>query len=468
MMERFNVLKYVLCLLITASCAKEEKRLELEKGMVVITGRVSNLDEGAQMIRFAAESTIESIEKTAIIDSLGNFRLKIELYHPQNVQGFLKKSIIKLYLRPFDSIHLDIDASLLSKERIPDFRITGTSPDAEISNEIQKYLQYCGEHGFNPDTKVKSTKEFLQILKEQINLQDSILQTFSKEYNPSMEFEDWAKKDIKYGIANYLLQYKFANQGYEGDLFDKSIFPINDDDAIVSSLYPLHLKHYALNVGIWQDSVTLNHLKTNNNVEAYRRCMETIISSVEEGLSRDIMSFKLLSGLLNESYEDYEIVSVKIDSYIENGLLKKVLSDKAYGYKNQKALDISFFDSDRQGEKKITRDFWTELKEKHKGKVVYVDIWATWCGPCRGEIPHAIKLHNYFKGKDIAFVNLCLASDKDEWLKMIKNSNIKGDNYFFNKAQEQLLRDQLQFDGYPTYLITDLSLAFPIAILEII
>ena len=100
-------------------------------------------------------------------------------------------------------------------------------------------------------------------------------------------------------------------------------------------------------------------------------------------------------------------------------------------------------------------DFWKILKEKYKGKVIYIDIWATWCGPCRGEIPYAIELHEYFKGKHIAFANLCLSSNKNEWKKIVKNNNIKGDNYYFNKAQSQLLRNKLQFKGYPTYLILD-------------
>jgi len=38
---------------------------------------------------------------------------------------------------------------------------------------------------------------------------------------------------------------------------------------------------------------------------------------------------------------------------------------------------------------------------------------------------------------------------------MIKENNIRGDNYFFNDAQTQILRDKLKFEGYPTYMIID-------------
>jgi thiol-disulfide isomerase/thioredoxin len=63
-----------------------------------------------------------------------------------------------------------------------------------------------------------------------------------------------------------------------------------------------------------------------------------------------------------------------------------------------------------------------------KGKVVLVDVWATWCGPCRAEIPHLKKLEEEMKGKDVQIISLSTdaVADKEKWLKMIKDENLGG------------------------------------------
>lgn len=449
-----KILGLILCILTLVECTNKEKAPTLEKGKAVITGRVSNLSEESKVIRFAAQGTIKRIEHTALIDSLGNFRLEIELYHPQNVQVYFKQGYVELYLQPLDSIYLEIDEDKLKAKEFPEILISGTEPDAEISREIQKYLKFSGENQFNPDAKGKSVNEFIGILKDEIDKQDSVLQSFCKSSKVSSEFKTWAEKDIRYKMANSLLTYHVVNQEYEGNLFDESLFPVDDDAAIISTLYPVHLRHYALNKGFWRDTLALNLLKKGDNVKAYNRCFDNILGSVEKGLSRDIMCYKLLLDLYAKSFDDFYIVHKNIDKHIENPLIKSALNEKIEENRKQKSLDISFLDPVTKEEKAISGDFWNNLKEKHKGKVIYVDIWATWCGPCRGEISHAIELHEYFKGKEIVFVNLCLSSVKSEWQKMIKNNNIKGENYFFNKAQSDLLRSKLK-RGYPTYLIID-------------
>lgn len=61
-----------------------------------------------------------------------------------------------------------------------------------------------------------------------------------------------------------------------------------------------------------------------------------------------------------------------------------------------------------------------------KGELVYIDVWATWCGPCISEIPALHKLEQEYHDKNVSFISISIDKDKDTWLKMVNDKELGG------------------------------------------
>lgn len=89
--------------------------------------------------------------------------------------------------------------------------------------------------------------------------------------------------------------------------------------------------------------------------------------------------------------------------------------------------------------------------DQYKGKVVFINLWATWCGPCKAEMPGIQELVSSLKGKPIEFVMLSL--DKDAMLPKVISYIEKNQYTFPVFMPHEFLPDQLQVASIPTTII---------------
>ncbi len=96
------------------------------------------------------------------------------------------------------------------------------------------------------------------------------------------------------------------------------------------------------------------------------------------------------------------------------------------------------------------------LRQKLKGKITYIDIWATWCEYCLEELKYAPKLHPLLDGMNIQtlFLSLDTPNAKDYWLKMLKGLNLGGLNMLASEDLRQDMNNIIpDFNGIPRYII---------------
>lgn len=90
-----------------------------------------------------------------------------------------------------------------------------------------------------------------------------------------------------------------------------------------------------------------------------------------------------------------------------------------------------------------------------KGKYVLVDFWASWCGPCRDEMPNVVKAYNQYKNKGFEIVGVSLDRDHDKWLQGIKDLNITWPQMSDVMFWESPVVDLYAIEGIPHTVLLD-------------
>ena len=99
-----------------------------------------------------------------------------------------------------------------------------------------------------------------------------------------------------------------------------------------------------------------------------------------------------------------------------------------------------------------------KILEPYKGKFVLLDIWGTWCGPCKEALSHSAEEYARLKDYDIEFLYLANKSPQAAWENVIKEYNVSGPNvahYNLPNDQQSAIEHYLNVHSWPTYRLFD-------------
>lgn len=269
------------------------------------------------------------------------------------------------------------------------------------------------------------------------------LDLYNKKYPLTFKFKSYLHNFLR-GI--YFLQLlaplKYKSDGHLDAQYDVVINDI---------LKEINLLNDTENVGLLWPAVSLKNWIFKDKQPVSLKQKYDLIKEDFHGL---IQRF-LLSDFIQES--------LRLNSKSEiDSLITEFAGDQPDDYSELIAdeLHTKIFEKGGQGDS--LSDYygmslsWSEFLAKQAGNVVFVDLWASWCVPCRKEMPYSKKIGEEFKDKSFVFIYLSIDKSFRQWKTAMEEEDIPPSHSFiFQNFDSSEMKKRFKIQGIPRYVIYD-------------
>jgi thiol-disulfide isomerase/thioredoxin len=200
------------------------------------------------------------------------------------------------------------------------------------------------------------------------------------------------------------------------------------------------------NANIKHGNKTINkvHLKSSDAEDKFNKIEASPLFSTQ---AKEYLLYDALNGIAKTSPEKLSeylnrFKNYSTDTKLIDGFQKAFLID--YEALKKVSDQVILLDENKN---QITLE---KVFGQHKGKGIYVDFWASWCGPCRTALPKSRELHNEYK--DIVFLYLSTDTNYEAWLKANKYEKLEQNSYFILNKKADYLKS-LEINFIPRYIM---------------
>ncbi|HET7360476.1 MAG TPA: TlpA disulfide reductase family protein, partial [Salinimicrobium sp.] len=406
----------------------------------VISGEIINSD----VEEFSISSLDGKFIKEISIKENGNFRDTLKI----NQEGIYRivhgKSGSNIFLDKGYVLQINYDAEEMLNSIV--FSGDGKEFNQYIQDARKVWDEIQGDdiEAFYHLKKVDFKEKIIEIQE----VQEKLLSSVS---NIPESLREREKRNIGYfGIAMLQVydqlpknEEKFKTEDY-ADVFENypNIDYANENDFEYSIFYKgLVRKHY---------NKKTEELAKRNDLDEIQAFFKVINKIPNEKIQNDLLYNRVYREItytddIDGLYEQYMEISTD-ENY------KKEITDS---YKKLKKItkgqpSPKFVDYENHSGGKTSLD---DLK----GDYVYIDVWATWCGPCLNEIPALKKLEEEYEDNNIKFVSISVdeRQDYEKWKQMVTDKDLKGVQLIADDAWQSDFIQGYQIKGIPRFILLD-------------
>lgn len=263
-------------------------------------------------------------------------------------------------------------------------------------------------------------------------------------------FKEIEKGRIRYSYATQLLMYPLGHRLMAQDMDyqpDQKYYDVLDSYVAADDLLA-DLDQYREFIA---EAAHVLDADNRDETAAYPRAvaqMRFIADRFEAGKTRDVLLHRLANAYVTRfGIEDIQDMENIYRTYVQDPVLvaKYDAAREKWNLASVGKPSPDFKGVDVNGKEYTLADF--------RGKYVYIDVWATWCGPCRQEIPYLKKLDEDYKDAQIVFLSLSVDQDKAKWEKMVKEQSMSGVQLHI--GQNSSFQQAYKIEGIPHFILID-------------
>lgn len=364
------------------------------------------------------------------------------LDEPGNFYILAGDDAFAFYVRPGDQLDVYFDVNDLTAS------INFGGEFANINNYLADKNRELGEDRSNREIFMQQPENFMKWADSTRQVKETFLEEYPKD-DPADRFWKTEEAELLYGWVHnyrmYPMYNKYYNEGVEPELPDGfeeigKDMDVNKPEYLGSSSFFSYVTQ-----------------RVNSYVQEQTEGQEDVNRSLAKlQLAGDIIKDpKVLTHYLRETVEgrmqwaELKDIEDEINFFLDNCQDTVILADFNEQLDAWKRLDegqpaFDFSGKDLEGNTVKLSDF--------SGKYVYVDVWATWCGPCKYEIPFLKELEAEYHDRNIVFLSYSIDEDKDAWLKFVPENELKGVQIIGEAAWQSQLVNNYKIRGVPTFM----------------